>query len=37
MGMTIEMKISHCFKRLTALSQLHGDVDVHLERLAQLH
>jgi len=37
MGMTIEMKISHCFKRLTALSQLYGDVDVHLERLAQPH
>lgn len=37
MGMTIEMKVSHCFKRLTALSQLYGDLDVQLERLARMH
>lgn len=37
MGMTFEMKISHCFKRLTALSQSHGDLDWHLDRLSQLH
>lgn len=34
MGMTIEMKISHCFKRLTAISHLFGDLDYHLDRLA---
>lgn len=34
MGMTDEMKISHAFKRLTVISQLHGDVDHHLARFA---
>ena len=35
MGMTIEMKISHCFKRLTAISQRFGDLDHHLDQLAR--
>jgi len=35
MGMTIEMKISHTFKRLTMLAQQFGDVDHHLERFAR--
>ncbi|NCZ30310.1 MAG: pimeloyl-CoA dehydrogenase small subunit, partial [Betaproteobacteria bacterium] len=35
MGMTIEMKISHNFKRLTAMSQQFGDLDHHLDRLAR--
>ncbi|MBW7923133.1 MAG: acyl-CoA dehydrogenase family protein [Burkholderiaceae bacterium] len=34
MGMTVEMKISHTFKRLTMLAQQFGDVDHHLERFA---
>lgn len=34
MGMTVEMKISHAFKRLTMLAQQFGDVDHHLERFA---
>lgn len=32
MGMTLEMKVSHSFKRLTMLSQAFGDADYHLER-----
>ncbi len=32
MGMTLEMKVSHTFKRLTMLSQAFGDADYHLER-----
>jgi alkylation response protein AidB-like acyl-CoA dehydrogenase len=34
MGMTIEMKVSHSFKRLTAISQQFGDLDHQLDRLA---
>lgn len=34
MGMTMEMKVSHTFKRLTVLAQEFGDVDHHLERFA---
>jgi len=34
MGMTIEMKVSHTFKRLTMLSQAFGDADYFLERFA---
>lgn len=36
MGMTNEMKVSHAFKRLTIITQLHGDVDHHLARFAEL-
>ncbi len=32
MGMTLEMKVSHTFKRLTMLSQAFGDADFHLAR-----
>ncbi len=34
MGMTMEMKISHTFRRLTMLAQHFGDVDHHLGRFA---
>jgi len=34
MGMTIELKVSHAFKRLTMLAQEFGDVDHYLERFA---
>ena len=34
MGMTLEMKVSHTFKRLTMLSQAFGDADYYLERFA---
>ena len=30
--MTLEMKVSHTFKRLTMISQAFGDADYHLER-----
>jgi alkylation response protein AidB-like acyl-CoA dehydrogenase len=36
MGMSEELKISHSFRRLTVLAQLHGDADHHLERFASL-
>jgi alkylation response protein AidB-like acyl-CoA dehydrogenase len=36
MGMTDELKVSHCFKRLTAIEILFGDSDAHLERYAEL-
>ncbi len=36
MGMTEELKISHTFRRLTALAQRFGDADHHLERYAAL-
>ena len=36
MGMTDELKVSHCFKRLTAIEILFGDSDAHLERYAAL-
>jgi pimeloyl-CoA dehydrogenase small subunit len=32
MGLTIELKVAHTFKRLTMISQLFGDVDHHLAR-----
>lgn len=35
MGMTVEMKISHTFKRLTMLAAQFGDVDHHLARFAR--
>ncbi len=34
MGMTVEMKIAHTFKRLTMIAQTLGDTDWHLERFA---
>jgi alkylation response protein AidB-like acyl-CoA dehydrogenase len=34
MGMTIEMKVSHTFKRLTMIGQAFGDADYFLERFA---
>jgi len=34
MGMTLEMKVSHTFKRLTMIAQQFGDADHHLERFA---
>jgi alkylation response protein AidB-like acyl-CoA dehydrogenase len=36
MGMTDELKVSHSFKRLTAIEILFGDSDAHLERYAAL-
>jgi alkylation response protein AidB-like acyl-CoA dehydrogenase len=36
MGMSEELKISHTFRRLTALAQQFGDADYHLARLAAL-
>ncbi|HMK85096.1 MAG TPA: acyl-CoA dehydrogenase [Steroidobacteraceae bacterium] len=36
MGMTDELKVSHCFKRLTAIEILFGDSDSHLARYAAL-
>jgi len=36
MGMTEELKVSHAFRRLTALTRRFGDVDQHLERFASL-
>jgi alkylation response protein AidB-like acyl-CoA dehydrogenase len=36
MGMTAEMKVSHTFRRLTAIAQQFGDADHHLERVASL-
>ena len=37
MGMSDELKISHTFRRLTALAQQFGDADHHLARLAAFH
>jgi alkylation response protein AidB-like acyl-CoA dehydrogenase len=34
MGMTDEFKVSHWFKRLTAIEILFGDADFHLQRYA---
>ncbi len=34
MGMTIEMKVSHTFKRLTMIGQTFGDADYYIERFA---
>jgi alkylation response protein AidB-like acyl-CoA dehydrogenase len=36
MGMTDEMKVSHTFRRLTAIARVFGDADHHLARLAAL-
>ena len=36
MGMTEELKVSHTFRRLTAIAQRFGDADHHLERYAAL-
>jgi len=35
MGMTAELKVSHTFRRLTAIAQQFGDADFHLERCAR--
>jgi alkylation response protein AidB-like acyl-CoA dehydrogenase len=34
MGMTDELKVSHWFRRLTAIEILFGDSDFHLQRFA---
>ena len=34
-GMTMEYKLGHSFKRLTMIDMMFGDVDYHLERLSQ--
>ena len=34
MGMTLEMKVSHTFKRLTMIAQTFGDADHYLSRFA---
>ena len=36
MGMTDELKVSHWFKRLTAIDVMFGDSDSHLQRYAAL-
>ncbi|HYE89577.1 MAG TPA: acyl-CoA dehydrogenase [Terriglobales bacterium] len=36
MGMTEELKVSHTFRRLTAIASLFGDADHHLERFAKI-
>jgi alkylation response protein AidB-like acyl-CoA dehydrogenase len=36
MGMTEELKVSHTFRRLTALATEFGDADTHLARFASL-
>jgi alkylation response protein AidB-like acyl-CoA dehydrogenase len=36
MGMSDELKVSHTFRRLTAIAQQFGDADHHLERFAFL-
>jgi alkylation response protein AidB-like acyl-CoA dehydrogenase len=36
MGMTDELKVSHWFKRLTAIEILFGDSDAHVQRYAAL-
>ena len=35
-GMTMEYKVGHYFKRVTAIDMLFGDADEHLARLAEL-
>jgi pimeloyl-CoA dehydrogenase small subunit len=35
-GMTMEYKVGHYFKRMTMIDMLFGDADVHLAALAQL-
>ncbi len=34
MGITLEMKVAHSFKRLTMIGLAFGDADYHLERFA---
>jgi pimeloyl-CoA dehydrogenase small subunit len=34
-GMTMEYKVGHYFKRMTTIDQLYGDADRHLESLAK--
>jgi len=34
MGMSDELKVSHTFRRLTAIGQQFGNIDFHLERFA---
>jgi alkylation response protein AidB-like acyl-CoA dehydrogenase len=34
-GMTMEFKVGHYFKRLTMIDTLFGDADHHLARLAE--
>jgi pimeloyl-CoA dehydrogenase small subunit len=36
MGVTDEMKVAHCFKRLTMIGASYGDVDWHMGRFADL-
>ena len=36
MGMSDEVKVSHTFRRLTAIAQQFGDADHHLDRFAAL-
>jgi hypothetical protein len=36
MGMTDELKVSHCFKRLTAIGIMFGDSDAHVQRFAEI-
>lgn len=33
-GMTIEFKVGHYFKRTTMIDLMYGDVDYHLAKLA---
>ena len=35
-GMTMEYKVGHYFKRMTMIDKMFGDADVHLEILARL-
>jgi alkylation response protein AidB-like acyl-CoA dehydrogenase len=35
-GMTMEYKVGHYFKRMTMIDQLYGDADRHLQTLARL-
>jgi pimeloyl-CoA dehydrogenase small subunit len=35
-GMTMEYKVGHYFKRMTMIDRMFGDADVHLETLARL-
>ncbi|CAG2152379.1 acyl-CoA dehydrogenase family protein [Cupriavidus numazuensis] len=35
-GMTDEMEVGHCYKRLAALANLFGDADWHYERLSAI-
>ncbi len=35
-GMTMEYKVGHYFKRMTMIDKMFGDADVHLETLARL-